>query len=105
MGTKCGRSVDGWVASGARNSWRLIREGTTRFRDLGGTRAVLKNVAVRLDATKPSSDAPDGAVRPRVLAGGLRGPAAVRLDLGFDNVVLVADRYDDAHLAELRRLA
>ena len=102
---RAAREFDGWVASGARSSWRLIREGIARFRDLGGTRAVLTNVAVRLDAAAPSSDAPDAPFD-------LVCPAAVASDrlqyvksLGFDDVVLVANRYDDAHLAELRGLA
>jgi alkanesulfonate monooxygenase SsuD/methylene tetrahydromethanopterin reductase-like flavin-dependent oxidoreductase (luciferase family) len=101
---RAAREFQGWVASGARSSWRLIREGIARFRDLGGSRAVLTNVAVRLDAAEPSSGAPDAPfdlVCPPAVA---RERLQYVRDLGFDDVVLVANRHDDAHLAELRGL-
>ena len=98
------REFDGWVGSGARSSWRLVREGIARFRDLGGSRAVLTNVNVRLDAAEPSPSGPDDPFD-------LVGPRAVAVErlahiqeLGFDDVVLVTQRYDAGHLAELRAL-
>ncbi len=101
---RAAREFDGWVASGARSSWRLIREGIARFRDLGGSRAVLTNVAVRLDSAEPSSARPDDpfdlVCPPSVAVERLRHIEA----LGFDDVVLVAQHHDNAHLQELRRL-
>ena len=92
------------MASGARSSWRLIREGIARFRDLGGSRAVLTNMAVRLDSATSSPTGPDDpcdlVCPPPVAAERLQQLC----QLGFDDVVLVAQRYDAAHLAELRRL-
>ena len=95
---------DGWVASGARSSWRLIAEGIARFRKLGGKRAVLTNVNVSLEAEQPSPDGPDHPFD-------LIGPRSVAVDrlrhlreLGFDDVVLVPSRHDAAHLRELRAL-
>jgi alkanesulfonate monooxygenase SsuD/methylene tetrahydromethanopterin reductase-like flavin-dependent oxidoreductase (luciferase family) len=101
---RAAREFNGWVASGARSSWRLIREGIARFRDLGGTRAVLTNVAVRLDAAEPSSTGPDDPfdlVCPRAVA--VERLQHVR-ELGFDDVVLVAPRHDADYLKELRAL-
>jgi alkanesulfonate monooxygenase SsuD/methylene tetrahydromethanopterin reductase-like flavin-dependent oxidoreductase (luciferase family) len=101
---RAAREFDGWVASGARSSWRLIAEGIARFRKLGGKRAVLTNVNVGLEAEKPSPDGPDD---PFDLIGP-RSVAVERLrhlrELGFDDVVLVAARHDAAHLQELREL-
>ena len=101
---RAAREFDGWVASGARSSWRLIAEGIARFRKLGGKRAVLTNVNVRLEAEKPSPDGPDD---PFDLIGP-RSVAVERLrhlrELGFDDVVLVPSRHDAAHLRELRAL-
>jgi len=101
---RAAREFDGWVASGARSSWRLIAEGIVRFRKLGGKRAVLTNVNVGLEAEKPSPDGPDD---PFDLIGP-RSVAVERLrhlrELGFDDVVLVAARHDAAHLQELREL-
>ena len=100
---RAAKEFDGWVASGARSSWRLIAEGIARFRTLGGKRAVLTNVNVRL-AEQPSPDGPDDPFD-------LIGPRSVAVDrlrhiraLGFDDVVLVASRHDAAHLRELREL-
>ena len=101
---RAAKEFDGWVASGARSSWRLIAEGIARFRKLGGKRAVLTNVNVGLEAEKPSPDGPDD---PFDLIGP-RSVAVERLrhlrELGFDDVVLVAARHDAAHLQELREL-
>ena len=101
---RAAREFDGWVASGARSSWRLIAEGIARFRKLGGKRAVLTNVNVGLEAEKPSPNGPDD---PFDLIGP-RSVAVERLrhlrELGFDDVVLVAARHDAAHLQELREL-
>jgi len=101
---RAAREFDGWVASGARSSWRLIREGIARFRELGGSRAVLTNVAVRLDDAASSPDGPDDPfdlVCPRSVA---IARIAHLKDLGFDDVVLVSQRHDDGSLKELRAL-
>jgi alkanesulfonate monooxygenase SsuD/methylene tetrahydromethanopterin reductase-like flavin-dependent oxidoreductase (luciferase family) len=101
---RAAREFDGWVASGARSSWRLLREGIARFRDLGGRRAVVTNVVVRLDG-RPSPDGPDD---PCDLSG---PPESVRdrlhrlRQLGFDDIVLVTQSHDAEHLREVRALA
>ena len=101
---RAAREFDGWVGSGARSSWRLIAEGIARFRALGGKRAVLTNVVVRLDAERPSPNGPDDPFD-------LIGPRSVALErlghlkaLGFDDVVLVPARHEAPYLEELRAL-
>src|SRR6059036_1136383 len=102
---RAAREFDGWIGSGARSSWRALREGIPRFRDFGGKRAVVTNVEVDLDSHTPSPDGPDDPCD-------LKCPRAVarerlhRLrELGFDDVVLVPRRHDAEHLQELRALA
>jgi alkanesulfonate monooxygenase SsuD/methylene tetrahydromethanopterin reductase-like flavin-dependent oxidoreductase (luciferase family) len=101
---RAAREFDGWIGSGARSSWRLIGEGIRRFRALGGRRAVLTNVNVRLDAPAPSPSGPDDPfdlVAPReIVLERLRHVQA----LGFDDLVLVATHHDAAHLEALRAL-
>jgi alkanesulfonate monooxygenase SsuD/methylene tetrahydromethanopterin reductase-like flavin-dependent oxidoreductase (luciferase family) len=100
---RAAREFDGWVGSGARSSWRLLREGIARFRDLGGRRAVVTNVVVRLDGRST----PDGPDDPCDLSG---SPESVRdrvhrlRQLGFDDIVLVTQRHDAEYLRELRAL-
>jgi alkanesulfonate monooxygenase SsuD/methylene tetrahydromethanopterin reductase-like flavin-dependent oxidoreductase (luciferase family) len=94
---------DGWIASGARGSWRLLADGIERFRIFGGKRAVVTNILAGFQP-EPSPDGPDDAVT-------LLGPPVVvaeRLQrlfaLGFDDVVLVPRDHDLPHLAEFRAL-
>ena len=46
------RDYDGWICSGARTSLRTFGDALKRYRDLGGTRAVVANCMV--DLTAPS---------------------------------------------------
>ncbi len=101
---RAAREFDGWIGSGARSTWRLLREGIARFRDLGGRRAIATNVVVSFDA----SASPDGPHDPCDLKAP-REVARERLhrlrQLGFDDIVLVPRRHDAEHLAELYELA
>lgn len=80
------RTYDGWIASAARTSWDALERGIGSFREAGGRRAVVANVAVDLTAAAEGvGDEPT-----------LRCPPALareRLDrmkeLGFDDAVLV----------------
>jgi len=101
---RAAREFDGWVASGARSNWGLLASGIARFRGFGGTRAVLTNVPVRLTDGEASPDGPGDPCDLRCP----RDVAVARLhrlrDLGFDDVVLVAQRHDADSLRELRAL-
>ncbi len=101
---RAAREFDGWVGSGARSSWRALREGIARFRDLGGKRAVATNVVAELESPATSPDGPDDPCDlkcPREVA---RARLARLRGLGFDDVVLVTRRHDAECLQELREL-
>jgi alkanesulfonate monooxygenase SsuD/methylene tetrahydromethanopterin reductase-like flavin-dependent oxidoreductase (luciferase family) len=101
---RAAREFDGWIGSGARSSWRALREGIARFRDLGGKRAIVTNVRVDLDNPAAS---PDGPEDPCDLKG---TPEIARERLhrlrewGYDDIVLVPGRHEAAHLQQLRAL-
>jgi hypothetical protein len=93
------------VGSGARSSWRALRDGIKRFRNLGGKRAVVTNVVVQLDSPAASPEGPDDPCD-------LKCPKDVARDrlhrlgaLGYDDVVLVTRRHDAEHLRALHDLA
>ncbi|HXD98304.1 MAG TPA: LLM class flavin-dependent oxidoreductase [Candidatus Acidoferrum sp.] len=101
---RAAKEFDGWVGSGARSTWALLRQGIARFRELGGKRAVVTNVGVDLDQKTPSPAGPDDPFDlkcPREVA---RERLHHLCGLGFDDVVLVVRRHDAAYLKELRDL-
>jgi alkanesulfonate monooxygenase SsuD/methylene tetrahydromethanopterin reductase-like flavin-dependent oxidoreductase (luciferase family) len=101
---RAAREFDGWVGSGARSSWKKVHDGIARFRSLGGKRAILTNVVVRLDGPTASTENPDDpfdlACPPSVARERL---ARIR-DLGYDDVVLVSRQHDLKHLEQIRAL-
>jgi len=101
---RAAREFDGWVGSGARSTWRLLREGIARFRDLGGRRAIVTNVVVHLDGQAPSPDGPDDPCDLKCPKEVARERLHRLLALGFDDVVLVTRRHDAEHLQELHEL-
>jgi alkanesulfonate monooxygenase SsuD/methylene tetrahydromethanopterin reductase-like flavin-dependent oxidoreductase (luciferase family) len=102
---RAAKEFDGWVGSGARSTWALLRQGIARFRELGGKRAVVTNVVVDLEQKTPSpagSDDPfDLKCPPEVARERLRH----LIRLGFDDVVMVVARHDPPYLHALRALA
>jgi alkanesulfonate monooxygenase SsuD/methylene tetrahydromethanopterin reductase-like flavin-dependent oxidoreductase (luciferase family) len=94
---------DGWIGSAAKTNLATLRTGVARFRDAGGRRAVVTNIAVDLDADAPAPaddepfhlrcDPDEAAARLQALA-----------ELGFDDAVLVPADHSDASLARLREL-
>jgi alkanesulfonate monooxygenase SsuD/methylene tetrahydromethanopterin reductase-like flavin-dependent oxidoreductase (luciferase family) len=101
---RAAREFDGWIGSGARSTWGLLRQGIARFRDLGGKRAVVTNVVVELDGPKTSPDGPDDPCDLKCPKEVARERVHRLLGLGFDDVVLVPRRHDAAALQELREL-
>jgi hypothetical protein len=101
---RAAREFDGWVGSGARSSWRALREGIARFRDLGGKRAVATNVVAELESPVASPDGPDDPCDLKCPPDVARARLARLRGLGFDDVVLVTRRHDAERLQELHEL-
>lgn len=101
---RAAREFDGWVASGARSTWGLLESGIARFRALGGRRAVVTNVVVRLGEA-PSPDGPDDPCNLRCPRDVAVGRLKRLRDLGFDDCILVSRDVDPGPLGEIRALA
>jgi alkanesulfonate monooxygenase SsuD/methylene tetrahydromethanopterin reductase-like flavin-dependent oxidoreductase (luciferase family) len=102
---RAAREFDGWIGSGARSSWRALREGIARFRDLGGKRAVVTNVVVQLDSPTASPDGPDDPYDLRCPRDVARERLHRLSEWGFDDIVLGSGHHEAEHLKELRELA
>jgi alkanesulfonate monooxygenase SsuD/methylene tetrahydromethanopterin reductase-like flavin-dependent oxidoreductase (luciferase family) len=95
---RAARDFDGWIASGL-TSFNIIAEGIKRFRDAGGTRAILGTVSTdpRAPTTKLGDD------EPFHLRCGL-DEAAERLarivELGYDDVLLTNLNHTEADITE-----
>jgi alkanesulfonate monooxygenase SsuD/methylene tetrahydromethanopterin reductase-like flavin-dependent oxidoreductase (luciferase family) len=101
---RAAREFDGWVGSGARSSWGLLREGIKRFRDLGGRRAVVTNVVEHLGSQPSSPDGPDDACDLKCARDTARERLHRLRELGFDDVVIVPGSHEAEHLQELHAL-
>jgi alkanesulfonate monooxygenase SsuD/methylene tetrahydromethanopterin reductase-like flavin-dependent oxidoreductase (luciferase family) len=100
---RAAREFDGWIASGAKTSFRVLEDGLRRFRAAGGKRAIVTNVTV--DLTVPTSALDDTApfqlrCAPEAAAERLRRLAG----LGFDDAVLVPATPTESNLAAVRAL-
>jgi alkanesulfonate monooxygenase SsuD/methylene tetrahydromethanopterin reductase-like flavin-dependent oxidoreductase (luciferase family) len=102
---RAAREFDGWVGSGARSTWGLLRQGIARFRELGGKRAVVTNVVVDLEQKTPSPAGPDDPFDLKCPPEVARERLHELCELGFDDVVLVVRRHDAAYLKALHDLA
>jgi alkanesulfonate monooxygenase SsuD/methylene tetrahydromethanopterin reductase-like flavin-dependent oxidoreductase (luciferase family) len=101
---RAAREFDGWIGSGARSSWRALREGIARFRDLGGKRAIVTNVRVDLDSAAASPDGPEDPCDLKGTSEIARERLHRLREWGYDDIVLVPGRHEAAHLQELRAL-
>jgi len=100
---RAAKEFDGWIASAAKTSYATLAEGIQRYREAGGTRPIVTNIAVDLNA--PTEALPDDG--PFHLRCGA-GAAAERLQrlaaLGFDEAILVPASHGEPGLASLRAL-
>jgi len=93
------------VAPGrAWRSWRALREGIARFRDLGGKRAVVTNVRVALDSPTPSPEGPEDPCDLKCPRDVARERLHRLREWGFDDIVLAPGRHEAEHFHELREL-
>jgi alkanesulfonate monooxygenase SsuD/methylene tetrahydromethanopterin reductase-like flavin-dependent oxidoreductase (luciferase family) len=102
---RAAKEFDGWIGSGARSTWRAVREGIKRFRDLGGKRAVVTNVVVQLDAESASPAGPDDPFDLKCPPAVARERLAEVCALGYDDIVMVTRRWEPEYLKSLRDLA
>ena len=53
---RAAKEYDGWIASGYFTSFRQLRDGIQRYRDAGGTRALVSTITVNLHAPNAPFD-------------------------------------------------
>jgi alkanesulfonate monooxygenase SsuD/methylene tetrahydromethanopterin reductase-like flavin-dependent oxidoreductase (luciferase family) len=100
---RAAKEFDGWIASAAKTSYATLAEGLRRYRQAGGTRAVVTNIPVDLAApTTPVGDSEPFHLRcaPDAAAERLQRLAA----LGFDEAVLMRPAQTERDLAAMRAL-
>jgi len=96
---RAARDYDGWIASGYFTNFHQLGDGIQRFRDAGGTRALVSTITVNLHAPSTAFD-PDARFNLEC------GPdeAAERLqrlaELGYDDALLTRANHSDADLPE-----
>jgi alkanesulfonate monooxygenase SsuD/methylene tetrahydromethanopterin reductase-like flavin-dependent oxidoreductase (luciferase family) len=94
---------DGWIGSAARTNLGALRRGVARFREAGGRRAVVTNIAADLDADAPAP-AEDEPFHLRCGPDAAAERLALLAELGFDDAVVVPADHSDATLARLAAL-
>jgi alkanesulfonate monooxygenase SsuD/methylene tetrahydromethanopterin reductase-like flavin-dependent oxidoreductase (luciferase family) len=101
--TRAARDFDGWIASAAKTSYATLADGIRRYRDAGGKRAIVTNIAA--DLAQSADTMPDDAPFHLRCDAHTAASRLQRLaDLGFDEAILVPASHTDASLAGLRTL-
>jgi alkanesulfonate monooxygenase SsuD/methylene tetrahydromethanopterin reductase-like flavin-dependent oxidoreductase (luciferase family) len=109
---RAARDYDGWICSAGRTSLKVLKEGISRYRDLGGTRAMVATCPVDLTSPYQSLDE-DGPFTLRCPPEAAAERIQQLVELGFDDLGLqkvdgVARRWEaDTNadqLAEIRAL-
>lgn len=100
---RAAKDFDGWIASAAKTSFAVLAEGIRRYREAGGARAIVTNIA--LDLSEPTGALADDVpfhlrCAPAAAAERLRRLA----DLGFDDAIVVRRSQTEADLAAIRAL-
>lgn len=100
---RAAQEFDGWIASGAKTSFNTLAEGIKRYRDAGGQRAIVTNIAVDLEvATTPADD--DAPFHLRCGPGAAAERLQRLVELGFDDAILVHRAADKAAMQAMRAL-
>ena len=100
---RAAREFDGWIASAAKTSFSTLAEGIRRYRDAGGRRAVVTNIATNLD--EPTGALDDTSPFHLLCAPDAAAERLGRLaELGFDDAILVPRVPGEAHLKSMRAL-
>jgi alkanesulfonate monooxygenase SsuD/methylene tetrahydromethanopterin reductase-like flavin-dependent oxidoreductase (luciferase family) len=101
--TRAATEFDGWIASAAKTSYATLADGIRRYRDAGGRRAIVTNIAIDLTAatTALGDDEPFHLrCEPDVAAERMARLAV----LGFDDAVLMRHTQTARELAAMRKL-
>ncbi|MBV9325499.1 MAG: LLM class flavin-dependent oxidoreductase [Chloroflexi bacterium] len=96
---RAARDYDGWLGSGFFTSFNQLKEGLQRYRDAGGTRALVSTI--RVDLHKPGGTFdPDASFslecEPADAADRLHRLA----DIGYDDALLTRANHSEADLTE-----
>jgi alkanesulfonate monooxygenase SsuD/methylene tetrahydromethanopterin reductase-like flavin-dependent oxidoreductase (luciferase family) len=96
---RAAREYDGWIASGFFTSFNQLKEGIQRYRDAGGTRALVSTITVDLHQPSTPFDA-DGRFHlecePAEAAARLQRLA----DIGYDDALLTRSGHSVADLRD-----
>ena len=97
------KQYQGWISSAALTNAEALKEGIERYRNEGGTRALVTNIAVDLEA--PTTALGDDEPFHLRCAPADAGDRLQRLaDLGFDDAILVVKTVTEEYLAAVRAL-
>jgi alkanesulfonate monooxygenase SsuD/methylene tetrahydromethanopterin reductase-like flavin-dependent oxidoreductase (luciferase family) len=100
---RAAREFDGWIASAAKTSYATLADGIRRYRDAGGKRAIVTNIAA--DLAHPTDEMADDAPFHLRCDANIAAMRLKRLaDLGFDDAILVPKDHSEARLSPLRAL-
>ena len=90
---------DGWLASGFFTTFKQLREGIQRYRDAGGTRALVSTIRVNLhvESTPFDEDAPFNIECGEVEA---RERLERLAELGYDDALLTRANHTEADITE-----
>lgn len=98
---RAAEEFDGWICSAAKGG--RLAEGIALYRDAGGRRAMVTNIAV--DLTGPEEPPAEGAPFDLVCGPRQARDRLARLaDLGFDDVILRTVEHTDPNLEAIRAL-
>jgi len=100
---KAAQDYAGWIASAMYTGAPTLKAGVERFRDAGGKRAIVTNIAVDLTApAKPLSD--EGPYDLRCSPDEARARLQQLADFGFDDAVLVVEDMSEENVRAVRAL-
>ncbi|MBM4440371.1 MAG: LLM class flavin-dependent oxidoreductase [Candidatus Rokubacteria bacterium] len=100
---RAAKEFDGWIASAAKTSYATLKDGIRRYREAGGRRAIVTNIAADLgEATATMPD--DAPFHLRCDPATARTRLERLADLGFDDAIIVPKSHTEAVLAPLRAL-
>ncbi len=99
---RAAQEFSGWIASGMYTGFNTLADGIKRYRDAGGQRAIVTNIAADLDDDMELNDDESFHLRCRPEVAAQRLQRLV--DLGFDDAVLVHRTAGELEIKAMRAL-